>query len=184
MPRTIYSAIVIVMFAMGMLSSNAQAAAEFTSELSQIEITLPGDRWTLRKSDERDRGERVRAWFVDSEDVANFFFIEVHRLSRYNTIDEWLEKRAIPRWLKKYGKDDYTVQSKDKGEATLGSGQRVKIVKYSLLIHDNFSREVRFAYFTNGEGTRWSYLFVSNKGKDQDQEKAFQEIMKGITLRP
>ena len=183
MPRTTYSAIVIVILAMGMLSSNARAAAKFASELSQIEIALPGDRWSLRKSDERDRGERVRAWITDSENVANIFFLEIRRQGRYATIDEWLEKRVIPRWLKKYGKDDYTVQSKDKGEATLGSGQRVKIVKYSLLIHDNNYRDVRFAYFTNGEGTRWSYLFVSNKGKDRDQEDAFREIMKGITLR-
>ncbi len=184
MPRTTYSAIVIVMLAMGMLSSNAQAAAKFTSELSQIEINLTGDRWTLTKSDERDRGERVRAWFRDSEDVGNFFFLEIRRRGRYATIDEWLAKRVIPRWLKRYGKDDYTVQSKDKGQATLDSGQRVKIVKYSLLIHDNNFREVRFAYFTNGEGTRWSYLFVSNFGADRDQEDAFREIMKGITLRP
>ena len=90
MPRTIYSATIIVILAMGMLSSNAQAAAEFTSELSQIEITLPSDRWTLTKSDERDRGERVRAWFGDSEDVANFFFLERRRRGRYTTIDEWL----------------------------------------------------------------------------------------------
>ncbi len=95
-----------------------QAAAKFTSELSQIECTLPGDRWTLRKSDERDRRERVRVWIKDSENVANMFFLELNRPRRhkYETIDEWIEKRVIPRWLERYGKDDYTVQSKDKGK--------------------------------------------------------------------
>ena len=183
MPRTIYSAIVIVILAMGMFSSNAQAAAKFTSDLSQVEINLTGDRWTLSKSDERSRSERVRVWIRDSHEVANIFFVELLRLGRYDTIDEWIEERVIPARLKIYGEDNYAVRSKKKGEAKLGSGQIVKTAAYSLTIHGEYFRDVLFAYFPNQEGTRWSIMFVYNSGVDRNQEDAFREIMKGITLR-
>lgn len=169
----------------GVVSQNVKETAEFMSELTQVEFDLPGDRWALVGSKENLDRRWVKMRFKDSKRIANILFGEGLRRyqHKYDTIDEWFEKKLAPRILEKYGKGDYAVLSEDKSEATLGSGQRVKTVSYFLLIRDKYHRNVRFAYFPSQEGTRWSYLFVSNKGKNHDQEDAFQKIMKGITFR-
>lgn len=168
-------------------SQSVQAAEKFVSELSQVGIDLSDDRWTLVKSKENWRRQWVRASFRDSLSIANVFWLEGLRVyqRKYETIDEWFEKKIAPRFLDKYSRSlDYAIVSKEKGQATLGSGERVTIVKYVILIEINGEyRNVRFAYFPNKNGRRWSFVFVTNRGADLNQDDAFQKVMKGITLR-
>jgi len=161
-------------------------------ELTQVEINLPGNRWTLSRSKKNLARGWVKAWFKDSKGVANIYFVEGLRQyqHRYDTIDEWFEKDVGLNILEKYGKGNYDVLSEARSEATLGSGQRVKTVSYFLLIRDKSRRNVRFAYFPNQDETRWSIIFVCNSGVDQNQDDAFQnqddafqKIMNGISLR-
>ncbi len=173
------------MLAMGMMSSVAHAAVKFESELCRVSINLPDDRWTVNRVKENARRGRVKVFIRDWQRLANFEMRAEARRDhpQYATIDEWVERRMAPRRLEKYGKDDYTVELQERGEAMLGSGQRVRVVKYSLIIEDRLYRNVRIAYFPNRDGTHWHFVFVYNTLRDSNLDSPFQKIMKGFTLR-
>ena len=183
--RTIASALSVVVVTAGIWSSNVQADVKFEGGLCRIVIDLPNDRWTLNRSKESTRRGYIRATIGDSHSVANIR-LEAEakwRHQQYASIDEWFEGRILPRRLERYSSDyGYDILSTKKSDANLASGEAVKVVEYYLDINDN-SRNVRFAYFPDREDTHWHSVFVFNSGVYRDQDRAFKEILKGISLR-
>ncbi len=185
MPRTISTAMATVIFALGVASSHAQAAAKFEGEECLVSIDIPDDRWTLTKARENTRRGWVRVFIRDSNRIANVRLgAEARRRHyQYATIDAWFEDRILKRLLEQYWGDyDHSILSTKKSTATLGSGEVVKVVEYYLDINDN-SRNLRFAYFPNSKGTHWHFVQVYKSGVDRDLDKPFRKIIKGISLR-
>ncbi len=162
------------------LAGGVRGGQSYKSFEFGIKIFFSDPRWKLSEIEEDQ--DQLEVLFKDDSGVANFLLLAVPSTNITNS-NAWKEKE-LKTLLKWYGGSHVvTIITSKVIPIKIFSGEIEEVLgnvtKYTLQINKN-TREVSLIQFIS---SRTSYLlFIYNSGKQEKQENAIREIVKGIWI--
>ena len=172
MRRCIYLLIAVVLL---VPFASAYAGEGFESSTHKIKVDLPA-RWNLEDS----RDDPFKAWarFGDSDRVATVYVqARGPNLGKYSSHADWGEGR-FRRLLKTFaGNYGYRVKdSKELKNITIANSFNLSVIESKVVINNN-TRLVTHAYFTNKQGTKWYFAFLTSQGGSGDHSADVAKVL-------